>query len=215
MELRLIGLYGPSRAGKDSVAQILTNDFGFEQRAMAQAIRDILLGLNPIIKDNGGVVWELVDLYDQCHGDWDLIKARSSESVDYMIRLGQTCRDVLGNGVWLNKVLPNEDFTDWGDLKICISDVRQPNEYRSIKAHGGQVWRVTSNRPGLQKRGMDGLLDHLEFDATIRNDGTLSDLRGVVQATIATGFFNSEVKGRGYYGGNYGKDVNQDYGTRF
>jgi hypothetical protein len=182
MELKLVGLNGDSRAGKDEVAKVLTRDFGFEQRAMAEGIREILLGLNPIIKDNGGVVWELLDLFDQCHGDWDLIKARSSDSTDYMIRLGQTCRDVLGETVWLNRVLPDGDL----NTSICISDVRQPNEYAAIKMRGGQIWKIS--RPGTKKRGMDGLLDHLEFDAHIENRGSLMDLRGIVQATIASNF---------------------------
>lgn len=182
MDLKIIGLYGPSRSGKDSVAAILTTDFGFEQRAMAEGIREILLGLNPIIKDNGGVVWELLDLYDQCHGDWDLIKARSSESVDYMIRLGQTCRDVLGETVWLNRVLPDDSIEE----SICISDIRQPNEYYAVKARGGQIWKIS--RPGTEKRGMDGLLDGLEFDAHLINRGSLMDLRGLVQATISQDF---------------------------
>lgn len=192
MDLKLLGLCGNSRAGKDACARILQEDFGFKQKAMAEGIREILLGLNPCIKDNGGVVWELLDLVDQCHGDWDLIKARSSESVDYMIRLGQTCRDVLGNTVWLDRVLPPID----SDEKICISDVRQPNEYHAIKERGGQVWKIT--RLGSQKRGMDGLLDGLEFDAHIDNRGSLMDLRGMVAATI------SDNITRGHYRKNYG-----------
>lgn len=197
MELRLIGLYGPSRAGKDSVAQVLEKDFGFEQRAMAAAIRKILLDLNPCIRDNGGVVWEFADLFDNCHGDWDLIKSRSLESVDYMIRLGQSCRDNLSKTVWLDKVLPPgvNDHLENG-IKVCISDVRQPNEYHAIKQRGGQIWKVT--RPGTAKRGMDGLLEGYEFDATIDNRGSLGDLRGIVQAVIATDIRNREVKGTGY-----------------
>lgn len=188
MELKLIGLHGKSRAGKDETARILERDFGFKQKAMADGIREILLGLNPIIKDNGGVVWELLDLVDQCHGDWDLIKARSSESVDLMIRLGQTCRDILGEEVWLERVLPSGEINE----SICISDVRQPNEYHAIKARGGQVWRVTS--PFEQKRGMDSLLEGLEFDAIIDNRGSLVDLRGIVAAVISNDITRREYR---------------------
>ncbi len=192
MELGLLALTGDSRVGKDETAKILVKDFGFEQRAMADGIREILLGLNPIIKDNGGVVWELLDLFDNCHGNWDTIKAQSSESVQYMINLGQSCRNVLGETCWLDKVLPSDADTQ----KIVISDCRQVNEYEAIKARGGQVWKIT--RPNVKiKRGMDGLLDGLEFDHIIDNRGSLEDLRGIVQATIATDMRNSEVK-RGY-----------------
>lgn len=200
MELRLVGLYGDSRAGKDETARVFVNDFGFEQRAQAAAIREILLGLNPIIKDNGGVVWELLDLYDQYHGNWDLIKAHCSESTDYMIRLGQTCRDIFGVDIWLNTALPTERELDNG-LKVVISDVRQPNEYAAIKALGGQIWKVT--RPGTNRRGMDGLLDSYDFDATIENRGSLFDLRGSVQAAIAADMESRRVKGKGYGSASY------------
>jgi hypothetical protein len=192
MELKLIGLYGPSRAGKDSVAAVLQNDFGFQQKAMAGGIRDILLGLNPVIKDDDGESWWMKDLYNAYEGDWDRIKAVSKDSVDYMIRLGQTCRDVLGETVWLNRVLPP------GELKepMCISDVRQENEYWAIKERGGVVWKIS--RPGTEKRGMDGLLDHLEFDAHISNRGSLFDLRGQVQAVIQADFEMRRTRGKGY-----------------
>lgn len=180
-ELKLVGLYGKSRAGKDSVAEILVKDFGFKQKAMAGGIREILLGLNPIVKDNGGVVWELLDLYDQYHGDWDRIKAVCSESTELMIKLGQTCRNVLGETVWLDRVLPDGPI----EGSICISDVRQPNEYMAIKARGGVIWKIS--RPGTKPRGMDGLLDRFEFDFHIENRGSLTDLRGSVQAAIANG----------------------------
>lgn len=193
MELKIIGLYGPSRAGKDSVAAVLQQDFGFQQKAMAGGIRDILLALNPMILDDEGELHSMQGLWHDCYKDWDQVKARSKDSVDYMIRLGQACRDNLGETVWLNRVLPN---TGTIDHPICISDVRQENEYWAIKNRGGVVWKVI--RPGTEKRGMDGLLDHLDFDATIHNQGSLSDLRGIVQATITTHIGNLQVKGKGY-----------------
>src|SRR5689334_13716004 len=132
MGLNLIGLYGPSRAGKDETARILVKDFGYQQRAQAAAIREILLGLNPLINDSEGVTWNLVDLFKYCGYNWDEVKRESPDSVDYMIRLGQTCRDVIGLDVWLNTALPHEGCEE----KIVISDVRQPNEYEAIRNRG-------------------------------------------------------------------------------
>lgn len=196
----LIGLYGPSRAGKDSVAQILVDDFGYEQRAQAAAIRKILLGLNAPVSTNDGVIIPMQELFEKCERNWDKVKAESKESVDQMIRLGQTCRDVIGLDVWLNTALPKISEKD---LKIVISDVRQPNEYDAIKERGGKIWRIV--RPGVEIRGMDGILDDRHFDAILHNNGSLSGLRGIVQATI-TGIFESDkLKGRGYGATPYGR----------
>lgn len=176
--MNLIGLYGPSRAGKDSVARFAVEDFGYEQRIMAASIREILLELDPWITDNGGGFWTFRQLFEDCHEDWDLVKKESREAVDYMIRLGQGCRDVLGENTWLDTVMPDEYSTK----KIIISDVRQPNEYWAIKSRGGVIWKVI--RPDTEKRGMDGLLDKYQFDAVIENSGTLEDLRKLVAENI-------------------------------
>lgn len=192
MGITLIGLYGPSRAGKDETARILVEDFGFEQRAQAAAIRKILLGLNPLIQKDDGDILHMKTLFWECDNDWDKVKAVSRDSVDYMIRLGQTCRDEIGVDVWLNTAIPEIGSTK----KVVISDVRQPNEYAAIKARGGVIWKL--HRPGIEKRGMDGLLDSYEFDATIENRGSLSDLRGAVQATIGSAIHNEGKRGAGY-----------------
>src|SRR5258705_7495703 len=91
---QIIGLYGPSRAGKDETATILVSDFGYEQRAQAAAIREILLGLNPLILDDSENLHQMKDLFFRCGENWDNVKAVSRDATDYMIRLGQTCRDV-------------------------------------------------------------------------------------------------------------------------
>ena len=174
----IVGLYGGSRAGKDSIARFMWEDHGYQQRAMAARIREILLKLNPVVFDDDKESWYLQDLFTAYNSDWDEVKAVCRESVDYMIRLGQGCRDILGEDVWINQVLPEIGSDD----KVVISDVRQPNEYDTIKERGGVIWHVV--RSGIERRGMDGLLDGRVFDAVIYNDGTLEDLREAVKITL-------------------------------
>ncbi len=66
---------------------------------------------------------------------------------------------------------------------FVISDVRFPNEFAMIRRHGGQIWHV--QRGGLPEWfGKDDLSIHEsekawnneQFDATIRNDGTIEEL---------------------------------------
>lgn len=163
-------------------AAVLVSDFGFEQRAQAAAIRKILLGLDPLIRTDNGKIWSMKNLFFYLGEDWDRVKAESRESVDYMIRLGQTCRNVIGYDVWLDTAIPSRLELEKGH-KIVISDVRQPNEYAAIKELGGVVWEV--QRPGVEFRAMDGLLAHLPMDAIIDNSGTLADLRFNVHQELA------------------------------
>lgn len=178
----IIGLYGDSRAGKDSVAKVLVEDYGFEQRNMATAIRKMMLHIDPLLETVDYEPVPLSLLYEDFKGDWDLIKSESPDSVEFMINLGQAARDIIGEDVWLEVALKNPPE------KLVIADVRQPNEYQRIKSLGGQVWKIT--RPGTKRRGMDGLLDGYEFDAHIDNRFKRTDLRGQVQAT-----YSSQVHG--------------------
>lgn len=175
----LIGLNGVSRSGKDSVAAILVRKYGFQQVALATAIRQILLDLNPLIEDDNGTIHTLQGLWHDNYKDWDRIKAESRSSVDYMIGLGQSARDTIGEDVWLQAAFPSMDYHPQ-DGHIVVSDIRQPNEVEFLHRWGGELWKVERPELGAAKRGMDDLLKGIRFDAQIVNDGTLGDLEDIV-----------------------------------
>lgn len=207
----LIGLHGESRAGKDSVARFMVEDFGFVQRNMATPIRNILLDLNPIIKTDDGNLMSMQELFMVAGENWDTVKAMSRDSVDYMIRLGQSCRDHINKEVWLNTAINNPP------RRLVIADVRQPNEYDAIVKKGGQVWKV--DRPGTEARGMDSLLQGYHFHNRIENRGSLADLRGIVQASISSLINGSYVQhvaqeGKLCFCGDYSRYNNGTCGPR-
>lgn len=182
----LIGLHSDrSRAGKDSVAGILVRKYGFRQVALADAIRKMLLEIDPLLEDDNYDVVRLSELHKDFRGDWDLIKAESRESVDLMIALGQSARDIISEDVWLNAAFPTMSYDPDRDGNIVISDIRQPNEVDFLYRWGGELWYI--ERPSIDdsnKRGMDGLLKDAHFEARIVNDGTLSSLEDKVSWII-------------------------------
>lgn len=169
----LIGLYGDSRCGKDTVAEILVRKHGFSQRVMADPIREILLRIDPLVEDIVAArpLSSVVNRYG-----WDEVKKLYPESVDYMINLGQAARDIIAPDVWLAPVMRNLDE------RTVISDIRQPNEYDAIRYYGGQVWKIV--REGTVPRGMDRLLEDREFDAVIYNNSTIDELKAQVERLI-------------------------------
>lgn len=61
---------------------------------------------------------------------------------------------------------------------VIFDDMRFPNEFEMVKRNGGFNVRIV--RPGPDRGDTsigEGLLDSHEFDFTIHNTGTLSDLR--------------------------------------
>lgn len=166
----IIGLYGPSRSGKDTVAGILVKNHSFEQRNLASPIRNILL---PVFD----VLCPEISLRAREQG-WDDCKKVFPESVDAMIALGQGGRDFIEEDVWLNACV-NKPFES-----LVIADVRQPNEYNYIWDNGGEVWWVVSDRENVQSRGMDGLLDDKYFPVRINNNGTIEELEEMIDTVV-------------------------------
>jgi hypothetical protein len=70
------------------------------------------------------------------------------------------------------------------DFEIVISDVRLPDEMKTIRAHGGEVWLI--ERDGISHVGIAGhltehALEDVEFDRVIQNNGTLDDLENCIE----------------------------------
>lgn len=174
----IIGLYGDSRSGKDTIAKEIVEytEGRYEWRSFAVVLRELLLAIDPWMPDPFGYAVRYSDELN-AHG-LDGMKKLFPESVDLMIRLGQGARDILGEDVWVDPILT--DLT--GDEDMIISDCRQPNEYESIINLGGEVWKVV--RPGTTRRGMDGLLDHLTFPVTLHNNRGTNDLKLQVRREI-------------------------------
>jgi hypothetical protein len=161
----IIGLYGYSRAGKDTVARILVENHGFEQRNMAGPIREILLRIDPYVLDEDNTYFTLSSQVEEF--GWDNVKAWYPESVEMMINLGQAMRDIDPD-IWLNACI-GQPYKN-----LVIADVRQPNEADFIYNHEGVLWNIRSER--AQKRGMDGILDDYYFEYKIDNNGTIEEL---------------------------------------
>ena len=166
----IIGLYGDSRAGKDSTAAMISEYKNYEWRFFAHALRQILLDIDPYLPEIHRHLRSAVAEYG-----WNVVKGLSESSVDMMISLGQSARDIINPDIWIVPVLSGVDPSE----NIVISDVRQENEYNAIKELDGEIWKIV--RPGTKRRGMDGLLDHLPFSVTIHNNGTLADLEDIVK----------------------------------
>lgn len=175
----LIGLHGDSRSGKDETARVL-KPLGFERRAFGDRLREVLLYINPWLVGEGEFgrdtydPWRLADLVREA--GWDAAKAEDFEVTEYMIRLGQGVRDLIHEDAWTWRIFDDRP------ANLVITDLRQPNEVTAIRERGGLLWKII--RPGTKPRGMDRLLEHVQFDATIHNDGTLEDLETTVKKVL-------------------------------
>jgi len=172
----IIGLTGYARSGKDEVAKILVERFGYQRLAFADQIKDILMLVNPIL-ESGHRLNELVTEYG-----WEVAKAKT-EVRRLLQTLGMAVREILDNEVWIVAVMQRMDE----DVDYVIPDVRFYNEAANIKLMGGEIWRI--NRPdvtAINDHISESEMDSYTVDRVLENDGTLEDLELSVKTRMAT-----------------------------
>lgn len=172
----LIGLAGYARAGKDTVAQILVSEFGYQQIAFADPLKAVLAGVNPPLSSCSR-------LSDSLEHGWE--QAKAEPEVRMMLqRLGMAARSHIHPDVWVDALFHQieQAMDNDGPSRWVISDVRFPNEAAAVRARGGRMWCV--ERPGVgpvnDHISESALSAGFHFDQVITNDGTLNDLRGLV-----------------------------------
>jgi hypothetical protein len=170
----IIGLSGYARSGKDEVAKILVEEYGYTRAAFADKIKEFLYEINPQI--GGNRLQHLINTYG-----WEV--AKSQPEVRHLLQsIGVGARKLLGDDIWIDQVLKELHPFD----KVVISDVRFTNEAECIGARGGQLWRI--KRPGVQPVNnhiSEHDLDGYKVDMILKNEGTLNDLRELVRRRMA------------------------------
>lgn len=187
--MRIIGLTGPARSGKDTVAHIIAESAAGTVRRQ---------GFADLLKQSASRIAH--PTHDVAEGvtfcDWLKTEGRVQFTTDdgeavadisgrqFLQRYGTEChREVFGDDFWLDAVLP--EGRDDCDL-LLIPDVRFPNEAQRILDRGGEVWRV--QRPGTEAangHASEAAIPAELVGRVVHNAGTLSDLRRTVRDILA------------------------------
>jgi hypothetical protein len=176
----VIGLMGYAQSGKDSVANILVEKYGYTRIAFADKIREFLYELNPMVACSPtGYLQDLVNLVG-----WD--KAKQEPQVRRLLQdLGVSGRKLLYPNVWVTAALNKAH----GGGRFVITDVRFENEASVIKSMAGQLWRVKRLGFGpVNEHVSESELDGYPVDQIFVNNGTLEDLELLVTTRMRNVF---------------------------
>lgn len=169
--VRVLGLSGWARSGKDSVAEFLEERCGYTKMSFAQPMKDALVTLNPMID----VLENRVNLKTALGGmDWDYLKSVSTEIRPLLQRLGtEVGRQMFDEDFWVDLAL--KQIPD--GAKVVFADVRFPNEAEAVRKLGGQVWRIERDGFGPANDHIsEHALNKYDFDQRIYNDKDLENL---------------------------------------
>lgn len=176
----IIGLSGYAQTGKDTIAKHLIDSYGYRRVAFADPIREALYRLNPLVE-----VGEFNSVHLKAAIDgmgWEEVKRISPETRRLLQVLGtEVGREMFGDDFWVNQSVRNVGKFD----KAVFTDVRYPNEYKSIKARSGIMIRVEKPGTGaVNAHSSESALDKFFFDFAIVNDGSVEDLHKKIDEII-------------------------------
>jgi hypothetical protein len=180
--LKLIGILGKSRVGKDTLATILANDLGYAIHRLSMPVKDACHKLFNIPRDD--------------------LESDAKEVVDP--RYEKTPRDLL---VWLTNAVqrdfPPEFFvermlSECSEKGIIIPDVRFERDVNLLRKHGAVIIKVTRvDAPVCHEH--ESSIDALHGDFLLENNSTLYDFEKKAY-TIAACLCDERSWGDGDFG---------------
>jgi hypothetical protein len=168
--MKLIGISGKKRCGKDTVADILIDIYKDTIKASFAAALKIEVaratGFDIKYMDSHKENFRLL------YQGW---------GTDFR-------RKLFGENYWVNKLHETLQYIDSreeecgiGEHFTVITDVRFPNEYDYVKSHGGIMIRVVRHNEVTDLHPSECALDNHGFDHIIYNFGTEQQLREAVE----------------------------------
>lgn len=171
--MKLIGLIGKARVGKDTVALRLCEKHNFYQYAFATPMKDMLT----VAFGN-----------HFHHGDREKPLAWLGKSPRQLMQtLGtEWGRDLVHPDLWTLLAEREVKAAQWIDADMVISDVRFHNEADMILRHGGELWHILRDdaEPAAPHSSEEYDWSGYTQRRIIHNNGAIDELHAVVDALL-------------------------------
>lgn len=198
----VIGIGGYATAGKDAVADVLVEKFGFVKIYMSKPIREALLKLNPFVRlkleeetiyaralEKSGIEYWNIDHstlhIPYCELD-ELLGYEGSKRIEGVRRLQQVLgtevgRDMIDPDIWVNIARRDiRNLTNEGKSVVVTGIRNGGNEMAMISDVGWRrhaTWWVSRPNVGpANSHASEHTLTEGDFDDVIQNAGQLVDL---------------------------------------
>ena len=181
--MMIVGLCGRAGAGKDSVAGVLVDRFGFSSYSLAAEIKSCLVDLDPFIPINNRPVRLSELLLDS---SLEVLKRSYPEVRRLLQVLGAEVVRARVESFWVDRI--EDRLLVERPERVVITDVRFENEIEWVRYLGGMVFCV--ERDGVHdehagaKHSSELGVDDRFVDSVINNSGSLEDLVCVVDKVM-------------------------------
>ena len=187
MKITGIGFTGRMKAGKDTSANFLKEEFLRSDEPSIQAFTQLAFAdsLKQICMEHLGLTHH--QCYDQ-DGKEEYNKFWGMTNREILQRIGtEAMRNGFHKDVWAKITELRIKDAIKRNAFFIITDVRFPNEAETIRRNGGVVVRII--RPNIESNGIVGHASEQDLpgrliDGTVYNDGSLDDLHKKIKKLI-------------------------------
>lgn len=179
---RVVALSGKMQSGKDTIANVLWESFGYTKIAFADKLREAVYALNPIIS---GPDDDHSYLSDLSHRSYEYIKANYPEFRRLLQHMGtEVGRNLFGINFWVDQLV--REVQARPDERFVITDCRFPNEAIATqdKLQGVVIRVVREGQASSDQHPSEIALDEWAFPCYILNNGTVEELVDAVRKTF-------------------------------
>ena len=167
----LIGITGPKYSGKDTVAQMLVEDYQFNQIRLADPIHEFVNKLGfPLHFKKEEYRPIMVTMGMQSRKVWEDVFIQCAEK-----RMRKIIKDYVTK------------YNLDANPKIVVSDIRFNNEWNWVRKHHGVIWRVEGRTEiDTNDPAEIGISQHYKPDIIIDNTGTKEQLDTMIAGAYDT-----------------------------
>lgn len=173
----IIGFCGHAGSGKSEASKFLVEKHGFKKGKFAGALKEMTRAFLRYRGVDDETIERMIE------GD---LKEVPSEKLGgrspryFMIHIGtEFGRDLIHPDLWVETEM--DHVKDWPD--VVFDDVRFANEAAAIHKRGGIVVRILPATPRQVVNHISEAMN-LDFDITIKNDGTITDLHSKLESLL-------------------------------
>ena len=160
--MKLIGITGYARSGKDTIGEILVREHHYVRFAFADPIKEMIQAMLEMSAD------DLEACKDEVLQDLGVTPRHLMQTLGT-----EWGRDTIDKELWINllkrKIILQADLHP--EKNIVVTDVRFPEEAEMIRSLGGSIWKVRRDLPGLEDcaHESESYIDTYEVDEELIN----------------------------------------------
>ena len=178
--MKLIGITGKARSGKDSLATFAWTQYGFTRIAFADPVKMAAQAKFGLTTDQ---TWN-DDLKEVVIPHWGMTPRQM-----FQMEGTEAGRNIFGGDLWIKRFMLSYNLLKDTD-DIIVPDVRFDNEAECLRSLGGIIIEVRRGQAGLSGSAAAHVSESglsLPADYVIENEGTLEELYEKFEAIVFGG----------------------------